>query len=233
MKQFCIIFLIAFSTTGLFAQNLEILDKQDFFQTSSVQKLKIPLRIRNNSEKQQVYTIKKISNELGNTTKGYFCLNNNCQELGVSDFSVTLEGNETTQNLFYVLETGIISGQTTLKFEFFQKGSTKEITEHSVTISIEEKSRPFIFQSKEITIQDVYPNPASDQAYIDYKIHNENSKAKLLIHNILGRVLGDYPLPSSETKIKIPTEDLPTGVYFYTLYIDQEGVLTRKLVVRK
>ena len=233
MKQIGIICLIAFSTGSLFAQHLELLDRQDFYQASAVQKLKIPLRLKNISDKQQVFIIKKVANELHNPSKGYFCNNNICQDLGINDFSLALEANETTQHLYYVLETGIINGQTNLRFEFFQKGIAKEITQHTVTVNIEEKSRPFIFQSKEITVQDVYPNPASDQAFIEYRMHAENVKAKLLIHNILGRILGDYVMPSTETKMKIPTEDLPSGVYFYTLYLDQEGVLTRKLVVRK
>lgn len=233
MKQFLIICLIAFSTENIFSQTLELLDKQDFYQTTSVQKLKIPLRLKNNSDKQQTYIVRNVSGEQGSPTKGYFCANNNCQELGVTDFSVTIEGNETIQSLYFVLETGIISGQTSLKFEFFLKGVAKEVAEHSVTVSVEERSKAYIFQSKEITIQDVYPNPASDQAFMEYKIHNENSKVKLLLHNILGRILGDYQLPASEVRLKIPTEDLPIGVYFYTIYIDQEGVLTRKLVVRK
>ncbi len=233
MKQFLFIFCLACSSLNLIAQNLELLDRQEFYQTSSVQRLKIPLALKNNTDKVQSFTIRKITNDLGHSTKGYFCINHNCQELWVNDISASIEPNETLQNLYYVIETGIISGQTSLKFEISQKGNPKEIIEHNLTINIEEKSKPFIFQSKEISIQDVYPNPAADQAYIDYKIHDENVKVKLLIHNILGRILGDYQLPSSETKIKIPTEDLPTGVYFYTLYLDQEGVLTRKLVVRK
>lgn len=225
--------LFAFSTENIFSQTLELLDKQDFYQTTSVQKLRIPLRLKNNSDKQQTYIVRNVSGELGSPPKGYFCANNSCQELGATDFSVTIEGNETIQSLYFVLETGIISGQTSLKFGFFLKGVAKEVAEHSVTVSVEERSKAYIFQSKEITIQDVYPNPASDQAFMEYKIHNENSKVKLLLHNIIGRVLGDFQLPSSETKLKIPTEDLPIGVYFYTIYIDQEGVLTRKLIVRK
>jgi len=67
----------------------------------------------------------------------------------------------------------------------------------------------------------------------DYTIHNESVKAKVVIHNILGRTMSEAELPTSETKIKIQAEELATGVYFYTLYLDNNGVLTRKLIVRK
>jgi hypothetical protein len=90
-----------------------------------------------------------------------------------------------------------------------------------------------LFQSKEITIQDVYPNPVQDQAFIEYRIHNENVKAKLVMHNILGKQLNEIDLPTSETRIKLQTEDFISGIYFYTLYLDNNGVLTRKLIIRK
>jgi len=40
-------------------------------------------------------------------------------------------------------------------------------------------------------------------------------------------------MPYIENKIKISTDELPAGVYFYTVYLNNSGVLTRKLVVRK
>jgi hypothetical protein len=45
--------------------------------------------------------------------------------------------------------------------------------------------------------------------------------------------MGDYDLPASETRVKIQADELISGVYFYTVYIDNSGVLTRKLIVRK
>jgi hypothetical protein len=124
--------------------------------------------------------------------------------------------------------------QTTLRFEIFQKGSAHDIVDRSVAISVDEKpGRSFIFQSKDISIQDVYPNPVQTQASIDYKLHSESVKARLTLHNILGKIMGDYDLPASETRVKIQADELTSGVYFYTVYIDNSGVLTRKLIVRK
>jgi hypothetical protein len=79
----------------------------------------------------------------------------------------------------------------------------------------------------------VYPNPVQTQASIDYKLHSESVKARLTLHNILGKIMGDYDLPASETRVKIQADELTSGVYFYTVYIDNSGVLTRKLIVRK
>ena len=82
-------------------------------------------------------------------------------------------------------------------------------------------------------LKDVYPNPVVDHALVDYKILNDQIEAKIIIHNILGNNQGEYDLSSSENLLRIPAEGLSPGIYFYTLYINNEGVLTRKLIVKK
>jgi len=72
-----------------------------------------------------------------------------------------------------------------------------------------------------------------DQAFIDYRIHNETLKAKVVIHNILGSPVGNYELPAMENRVKIQADEYTSGVYFYTVYLDNVGVVTRKMVVRK
>ena len=48
-----------------------------------------------------------------------------------------------------------------------------------------------------------------------------------------GNIVGEYDLNPSETLLRIKTEDLNAGIYFYTLYLDNESVMTRKLIVKK
>jgi hypothetical protein len=68
---------------------------------------------------------------------------------------------------------------------------------------------------------------------VDYKILNDRIKAKLVVHNLLGNVVGEYSLPILENFVRVKTDDLSAGIYFYTLYVDDESVMTRKLIVRK
>ncbi|MFN7603180.1 MAG: T9SS type A sorting domain-containing protein, partial [Bacteroidota bacterium] len=79
----------------------------------------------------------------------------------------------------------------------------------------------------------VYPNPVQDQAFIDYKLHTETVKAKIVVHNVLGKAMGDYELAFDDTRVKIQADDLVPGIYFYTVYLNNNGILTRKLIVRK
>ncbi len=234
MKPWVVVILMLIISLPGLTQSFDLLDKQDNFQSTIGETLRIPLKIRNNTEKAQFYIIRKVYGELSSTQKGYFCLDKNCLESGINEFSKRIEPGETLQQLAYMVEGGLLSSQNTIKFQIFPKGSPLEIEEYSVAITIREKlDKPVLFQSKEITIQDVYPNPVQDQAFIEYRIHNENVKAKLVMHNILGKQLNEIDLPTSETRIKLQTEDFISGIYFYTLYLDNNGVLTRKLIIRK
>lgn len=233
MKAWLIVGLVTCWTYGL-SQNFDLLDKQDSYQGGISQTLRIPLRIRNNSDKAQFFVVRKIQDDLNDSQKGYFCLDKTCLEPGIAEFSRKLEPGETLQNLVFTVETGLISGQHNVRFEIFPLGATYQTIEHPVTITIDERAgKAMFFHSRDITIHDVYPNPVVDLATIDYNIHHDGAKAKVVIHNILGKSLGDYELPPNDNKIKIQTDDLPAGVYFYTLYVNNEAVFTRKLMVRK
>jgi len=228
-----IILLLIISLPGL-TQNFNLIDRQENFQATIGENLRIPLKLKNTSDKPQFFVIRKFQSDLSSTQKGYFCLDKNCLEPGINEFSKRIEPGETLQQLVYVVEGGLLSSQNSIRFHVFSKGNPQEFEEYSVAINIHEKiEKPVLFQSKDITIEDVYPNPVQDFAFIDYRIHNENVKAKLTIHNILGKAMNEYDLPTSETRVKLQTEEFTSGIYFYTLYLDNNGVLTRKLIIRK
>ncbi len=216
------------------AQTFELIDQPDTYNAGISQTLRIPIKIKNTSDKAQFYIIRLVGNDLSATQKGYFCLDKNCLEPGITEFSKRVEAGVTLQDLHFSLETGLVTGHYPIKFEVFVKGNIQTLVERGVNVMIEEKqSKSFVFQSKDITVHDVYPNPVFDQAYIDYRLHTESVKAKLVVHNILGSSVSDHELPFAESKVKIQAEDMTPGVYFYTVYLDNIGVVTRKLIVRK
>lgn len=234
MKQLLMLGFFFLSMEITCAEQGEVIDSHDNLQTTINQTIRIPLRVKNTTDKPQFYVIRKVKGDLGDTQKGYFCLNNRCLDASIEEFSKRVEPGETLFELYYTLESGIQSAQTTLKFEYFPKGNTQATQEKNVTVVVEEHpTRTHVFQSKEITMYDVYPNPIQFQAFIDYKLQSELAKAKIVIHNILGKNMGEYELTTSETRVKIEVDDLLSGVYFYTLYLDNNGILTRKLIVRK
>jgi hypothetical protein len=231
MKLLPILVVAILGSSLSFGQGLELIDRQDNYQTSVGQILSIPLKLKNTTDKAQFYVFRRIQDDFARDQKAYFCVDKNCLEPDIDEISKRIEPGETLQNLNFTLETGLLGGQHFIRFEIFPKGNPNQAIEQTVVIAID--ARAHIFSSKDITVHDVYPNPAADQAFIDYSAHSDAIRVKILIHNILGKQLSEYELLASETRIKIQTEDLPSGVYFYTLYINNQGVLTRKLVIRK
>ncbi|QLH32021.1 MAG: T9SS type A sorting domain-containing protein [Cyclobacteriaceae bacterium] len=234
MKTWGLLIFIAMASLVAKAQQFELPDIKESYQTAVGETLRIPIKITNLSDKPIFYIIRRVQSDLGESQKGYFCLDKNCLETGISEFSKRVEPGETLQQLAFVLESGLVANQQTIKFQVFPKGNTSETKEYQVNIQVQERlEKPVLFHSKDITIQDVYPNPVQDYAYIEYRLHNENAKAKLTIHNILGKPMNEVELPSSESRVKLQTEEYTSGIYFYTLYLDNNGVLTRKLIIRK
>jgi hypothetical protein len=133
------------------------------------------------------------------------------------------------------LEAGLAQGLSTIKYIAFNKSNPAESFEFDLNFSIEEKAeKQHIYSSNRVVLHDVYPNPVTnDQAFVNYSILHESVKAKITLHNILGNTIEEYPLPQTENRLKIQTSTLNAGIYFYTLYVDNEGVMTRKLIVRK
>ncbi|MBN8578587.1 MAG: T9SS type A sorting domain-containing protein [Cyclobacteriaceae bacterium] len=227
-------FLMVLIGQQALARQFELPEHQESYQVPVGETIRIPIKITNQSDKPQFYIIRKAHAELGSSQKGYFCLDKNCLEAGISEFSKRVEPGETITQLVFVLESGLVPGVQTVKFNIYPKGLPAESKELAIAINVHERTeKPVLFQSKDITIQDVYPNPVQDHAYIDYRIHNEHVKARLTIHNILGKPMQDFDLPAAENRLKLQTEDYTSGIYFYTLYVDNTGVLTRKLIIRK
>jgi hypothetical protein len=234
MKRFFLISLLFVLSLTAWSQGFEWTDRQDNFQAGLGQLVRIPIKIKNTSDRAQFFVVRKAQGDLGSSQKGYFCLGEECFDSGLDQFSKRLEPGETLNNLYFTVEAGLTVTFNSIRFEVFPRGNPALGIDHSISLSVEEKpSKSLVFQSKDITIHDIYPNPVVDQAFIDYRIYNEQLKAKVVIHNILGSPVGHHDMPVFETKVKIQAEELASGVYFYTVYLDNVGVLTRKLVVRK
>lgn len=217
------------------AQGFEISALQETYKGTIGETIRVPLRFKNTSDKSMTLIIRKANEQIGSTQKTYFCLDNNCLDQKIEDYIVKVEPGQTLSNFHVALEGGLVSGESSLRYIVYNKSNPAQSLEVDLNFAVDEKGEKTnnIYASRHITLYDVYPNPASDHANVAYKLVNEQVKAKVLVHNILGNLVGEYTLPSLENLVRIKTDDLSSGIYFYTLYIDNEGVTTRKLIVKK
>jgi hypothetical protein len=221
-------------SSGVLAQGFEVTSLQDSYNGFIGEAIKAPLRLKNTSDKAITLIIRNVDAQIGSSQRNYFCLDNNCLDHKVEDFIVKIEPGQVMNNFQVVLEAGLVSGESSLRYVAFNKYNPGQVVEFDLNFIVEEKpEKQNLYSSRFITLHDVYPNPVVDQAVVDYKMNNDQVKAKIVVHNILGNVVGEYSLPSSENFVRVRTDDLSAGIYFYTLYVENEGVITRKLIVRK
>ena len=226
--------IMIFSGSCLFGQGFEIAPIQESYRGMIGETIKAPLRFKNTSERPITLIIRKVYEQIGSTQKKYFCIDNNCLDAKVEDYILKVEPGQTVTNFYVALDAGLNQNESTLRYLAYNKSNPGQSLEVDLNFSVEEKpDKATIYNSRHITVYDVYPNPAVEIANLAYKLTSDQVKAKILVHNILGNIIGEYALSSLETLVRIKTEDLSPGIYFYTLYVENEGVMTRKLIVKK
>ena len=80
-------------------------------------------------------------------------------------------------------------------------------------------------------ISDPYPNPAIHHTTFNYNFP-DNTHARFVLRDILGSDIKEMEIHNSEGKLLVNTSDLKSGIYFYSFFVDDELVLTKKLIVR-
>jgi hypothetical protein len=86
---------------------------------------------------------------------------------------------------------------------------------------------------KDISFGEVYPNPSNRVAQIDYEFKNPTASAKISINSFIGNPIAEYQLDPFQKSLVINVSDLNPGVYFYTIFVDNKNIMTKKLVVKK
>jgi hypothetical protein len=234
MRNLMLLVMSIMISFGAYAQSFEVSGLQESYKGYIGEAIRAPLRFKNTSDKAITLIIRNVDAQIGSSQKNYFCLDNNCLDNKVEDFIVKIEAGQILNTFQVVLEAGLVSGESSLHYVAFNKFNPSHSMEFDLNFIVEEKpEKQNLYHSRFITLHDVYPNPVVDQAVVDYKVNNDQVKAKIVVHNILGNVVGEYSLPHMENFVRVRTDDLSAGIYFYTLYVENEGVITRKLIVRK
>jgi hypothetical protein len=220
---------------SLLSQSFEISGRQESYRGFIGDIITAPLIIRNTSPKAVTLAIRKGQSQIGGTQRQFICPTGYCEtEQITEDLTIRIEPGQSFANWSVAIEGGLVPLTSTVRYRITNLSNPTETVEIEYTFIVEEKARKSeIFNSRHITVHDVYPNPVTDFATINYKLHTETIQAKIVIHNILGSRLDEFELPYLETQVKIKAHELSGGIYFYTLYLDNEGVMTRKLIVKK
>jgi hypothetical protein len=158
------------------------------------------------------------------------CYNGNCNS---SSITIKLEGNSTSDDIELILRGGLTEFKSSIPLEIKDLNYRKDLV-LDLNIAVSNKIQDEIFfKNDNFTVNNFYPNPAIDQAIMHYSLSNDGSQTKIVLQNVLGSIIKEYKLDPRENELQLDTEQLKPGVYFYTLLINDEGLATRKLIVKK
>ena len=85
----------------------------------------------------------------------------------------------------------------------------------------------------DVDFSEAYPNPARDQVSFDYSLPAGINEARVVVRDILGSTVKTSLITDQEGKLVINTEDLTSGLYFYSVIINDKIALSKKLVINR
>jgi len=241
MIKIAYIALFIFLSFATFGQSLKIVDTRTSQRGTVGEDIRTTLKIKNISNQPISFRITEVKKQIGSSQKLFLCIDNDCDNgsiaqrtTKITDLVHKIMPGNTDESIVVVMESGLIPGVSAVTYQIVNVSQATDYTLLDLQYEIGEKpTEGLLYSSLNVDLHNVYPNPAIEFAVFDYKIKDDSKEAKIIIHNVLGSVAGEFQLNPFEQQLKVSVENFNPGVYFYSLYIDNEGVATKKLVVRK
>lgn len=81
---------------------------------------------------------------------------------------------------------------------------------------------------------DAVPNPAQNKTSIRVWLTAKDAgQSSLQVRNLMGKVVREYALAAGENTVEIAAQDLPAGLYVYSLVTDKRIAASKKLIIVK
>lgn len=200
--------------------------------TSSGTIIKAKIKITNTSQNSLDIKVRKIENSIISGTKNYFCFNDHCYapSVYVSPSILMLEPGATDTSFVGEYNPQGHLGMSSITYSFFNidfpyDSAWVEVHYIALPMSINENH---IAENK---FSNPYPNPAKSYTVFSYQFTDDVCEVKFVLRNLLGNKIKEFSIKDKENKFILDTSGLRGGMYFYSVIIDGELLLTRKLVV--
>ena len=166
------------------------------------------------------------------------CYAPNTDPVFISPSGIRIEAGQSTEDFVfsghylsqeYDMPIGVI-GTSVFKYTFFNANDEDE----NIVVVVEYDTSPDGIAEHLMAngfVSEIYPNPATTFANIDYELTPQVKKASLRVINLLGAVVKDVELNKNASNHRLDVSNLTRGVYFYSVIINNEVYKTKKLIV--
>jgi len=123
-------------------------------------------------------------------------------------------------------------GVTIVRYTIFDHNSPSDSVDVVIKLTSTPTSVDEMFMQKS-EISNPYPNPASTSCQFKYNIPMNTSDARLIISDLTGNIVQSVSLSPGEGKVSLDVSTLNSGIYFYSLQVNNQPRSTRKLIVQR
>jgi hypothetical protein len=190
--------------------------------------------IQNESNQIKTYFLKNVRGSVGSSQRVKVCLSDQCfdPKKDLTKISLKLQPGEIFTDLYLEFEMGITETRGSFDLFFVNAENIRENFVVEARYEVANGSGTD-FTHKDIKLSEIFPNPSNRIAQLDYEVVNPKAKAKITINSFIGNPIAEFELDPERNSLVINVTDFQPGVYFYTLFVDNKNVVTKKLQVKK
>lgn len=218
------------------AQQIRVLSEDLQFSGDLGSSQRKSIILQNESSQSKTYLLKNLRGNVGSSQKVKICIGEQCfdPKRDLAKIKISLKPGEIMTDLYLEFEMGIVETMGSFDLFFVNAENIRETFMVEARYSVSNPNTKIDeFDYKDIKLSDVYPNPSSRIAQLDYQFKNPRVKAKITINSFIGNPIAEYELDPERSTLSINVSEFKEGIYFYTLFLDNKNIVTKKLQIKK
>lgn len=192
------------------------------------------LILQNESNQRKEYNLRFLRGNIGTSQNIKICIGETCYDprKELARVKLNLKPGEIVTDLYLEFDFGIVETKGNFELHFISPENNRDLFVIEAVYNVANPNADGNeVDHKDISIGSVYPNPSNRIAQIDYNFKNPRAAAKISINSFIGNPVAEFRLDPRQKTLVMNVEDLRPGVYFYTLFVDNKNIVTKKLVV--
>jgi len=147
--------------------------------------------------------------------------------------TISIPSGTTNKTDFYADYSSIgQDGISLVSYTFFNEANINDssnvfILFHTSPLSVDK------YYTKNASISLPFPNPANNFVRFTYDIPIGANDARIVLKDITGNIIKNIILSHEKGQVTIDLQSLASGIYFYSLVVNDRIGITRKLLIQK
>lgn len=221
---------IALQVIDLHAQSFSIPSATYTVWFDSTQNMvSVPVPITNAGNQNLDVIVEKTVMVMAPHHSSLFCFGIACYDTASNSSAVLSFPSHTTETLLADLNTNYSQGWSCVTYRIKDVNNPSDYADVEICYNI--TNTGINTPQASSTISSPGPNPADKFTTFNYELNGMPKDHTISIFNMLGNKVQVTPLHAKKGMIIIPTAELTSGVYFYTLTEGDKIISTNKLIV--